>query len=198
MSSMKKSTITWIVIAAVVLILIAYVIIQYNTYVTLNQNINAQWSEVENQYQRQSDLIYNQLIPTISSQVGVETKFVKDVIAERTAWEDSAGGNQLARDSAGQQMNSGISAFVNAVAENYPTLQASEGYTALRDEMAGTQNRITTARGRYIESIQLYNTAILRFPGNIISGIFGFDGRDYYHADAGNLQTPRIGNATLP
>ena len=169
----------------------------YNRFVGLDQDVNGKWSEVENQYQRQADLIPN-IISSVSSQVGVETKFVKDVIAARTAWANAASGSQLQKDTAGQQMSGGINAFVNAVAEGYPTLQASEGYTALRDEMAGTQNRITTARGRYIESIQMYNTATKRFPANIIAGMFGFGEEDYYKAEAGALNTPKLGNGTLP
>ena len=193
----KGLWITLGIVAFVALILLMYVVGAYNRFVTLDQDVNGKWSEVENQYQRQADLIPN-FVSSVSSQVGVETKFVKDVIAARTAWANTAGASQLARDTAGQQMNSGINAFVNAVAENYPTLQASEGYTALRDEMAGTQNRITTARGRYIESIQKYNTATKRFPANVLAGMFRFAGKDYYQADAGNLNTPQLGNGTLP
>ena len=192
---MKGSTIAWIVVAAVVLILILWIAGAYNNFVTLNQNVNGAWSEVENQYQRQADLIPN-FVSTVSSQVGVETKFVKDVVAARTAYMDAQ--SQLQKDTAGQQMSNGITALVNAVSENYPVLQASEGYTALRDELAGTQNRITTARGRYIDSIQAYNTATMRFPSNIIAGMFGFAQKDYYQAANGSMNTPVLGNGTLP
>jgi LemA protein len=96
-------------------------------------------------------------------------------------------------------MNTGITAFVNAVAENYPQLLASEGYTALRDELAGSQNRITNARGEYINAIQSYNTKVLRFPGNIIAGMFGFEKKDYYKAEEGSMVTPSVGgNTQLP
>lgn len=193
----KGLWITLGVVVLVILILVSWLVGSYNNFVTLNQGVNGAWSEVENQYQRQADLIPN-FVSTVSSQVGVETKFVKDVVAERTAWQNSAGGSQLARDTAGQQMNNGITALVSAVAENYPTLQASEGYTALRDELAGTQNRITTARGRYIDSIQAYNTAIMRFPGNVVAGMFGFSAKDYYKASSGALNTPSLGDGTLP
>jgi LemA protein len=193
----KKLWITLGVIALVVLILISWVVGSYNRFVTLDQDINGKWSEVENQYQRQANLIPN-FVSSVSSQVGVETKFVKDVIAARTAWANSAGASQLQKDTLGAKMNSGVQAFVNAVAENYPTLQASEGYTALRDEMAGTQNRITTSRGRYIESIQSYNTATKRFPGNVLARMFGFTQKDYYKAEAGSLTTPDLGTGQLP
>ena len=154
----KKLWITLGVIALVVLILISWVVGSYNNFITLDQNINGKWSEVENQYQRQADLIPN-FVSSVSNQVGVEIKFVKDVIAARTAWANSAGASQLQKDILGAKMNSGVQAFVSAVAENYPTLQASEGYTALRDEMAGTQNRITTSRGG---TLSQYKCIILR------------------------------------
>ena len=190
----------WIILGIVilfVLIFASWIAGSYNNFVTLDQDINGKWSEVENQYQRQADLIPN-MVSTVSSQVGVETDFVKDVIAARTAWTASAGASQLQKDTLGSQMNSGVQAFVNAVAESYPQLLASEGYTALRDEMAGTQNRITTSRGRYIESIQKYNTATKRFPGNVLAGMFGFTQKDYYQAESGSLETPTLGTGQLP
>ncbi len=192
---MKKSTIAWIIVGVVVLLLIGFVVGSYNSFVTLNQNVNSGWSEVENQYQRQADLIPN-LVSVVSSSVGVETKFVKDVIAERTSWQSAQ--TQLEKDTAGQQLNNGITALVSAVSENYPVLQANQQYTALTDELSGTQNRITVARGRYITSIQAYNTAIKVFPGNIIAGMFGFSEKQYYQAAEGAMNTPQLGTGTLP
>lgn len=190
---MKAKT-GWIIVGVVLLVLILYVVTGYNRFVGLDQNVNGAWSEVENQYQRQADLIPN-FVSTVSSQVKVETTFVKDVVAARTAFVNAQ--SQLQKDTAGQQMGNGITALVNAVAESYPTLQASEGYTALRDELAGTQNRITTARGRYITSIQAYNTATKRFPSNILAGMFGFSQKEYYTAPAGTT-TPSLGSGVLP
>lgn len=191
----KGLWITLGVVALIVIILVSWFVGSYNNFVTLNQDINGKWSEVENQYQRQADLIPN-LVSTVSSSVSAETKFVKDVIAARTAWQSAA--TTLAKDTAGQQMNTGLTAFVNAVSEQYPTLQANKQYTALTDELTGTQNRITTARGRYIDSIQTYNTATKRFPGNIVAGMFGFTQKDYYQAQSGALNTPTLGNGQLP
>ena len=196
-NSGKLSRNWWIIIAVAVvaLIIIFYVIGAYNNFVTLNQNINSKWSEVENQYQRQADLIPN-LISVVSSSVSVETKFVKDVTAARTSWATASG--EYAKDVAGVQMNNGITALMRAVAENYPTLQANKQYIALTDELSGTQNRITVARGRYIEAIQSYNTAIMRFPAKVIAGIFGFTGKEYYEAELGAMTTPSLGTGVLP
>lgn len=194
MAKGKISTAWWIVIAVVV-ILVLWTIGSYNGFATSEQNINGKWSGVESQYQRQADLIPN-FVSSVSSQVSVETKFVKDVISARTAWTGAQ--TQAQKDVAGQQMNAGVTAFVNAVAESYPQLLASEGYTALRDELAGTQNRITVARGDYINAIQDYNTRVVRFPGNVIAGIFGFTQKDYYKAQEGAMTTPVLGTGQLP
>lgn len=186
----------WIILG-IIFILILYVIGTYNRFVSLDQDVNAKWSETENQYQRQADLIPN-LVSVISSSVKVETNFVKDVTDARTKWQNSK--TLFDRDQAGAQMNNGITALVNAIAtsENYPVLQANKQYIALTDEISGTQNRITVARGRYIEAIQKYNTAIKRFPGNVFASIFGFSGKDYYKAELNSLKTPVLGTGVLP
>lgn len=195
---MAKSHKKWIILGIIVLavlIVTGWLVGSYNRFTTLDQNVESKWSEVENQYQRQADLIPN-LISTVSSAVSVETKFVKDVIAARTSWQ--AAQSQLGKDTAGVQMNNGLSAFVNAVAEDYPELKANTQYVALTDELSGTQNRITTARGRYIESTQLYNTAIKRFPGKLLAGLYGFTEREYYEAEEGSVETAEIGSGQLP
>ncbi len=191
-----KNKALWIigVLAVIVLILGVWMVGAYNHFVSLDQDVNSKWSEVENQYQRQADLIPN-LVSVVSSSVNVETKFVKDVIDARTKWQNA--GNELEKDAAGVQMNNGVTAFVNAVQENYPQLQANTQYVALTDELAGTQNRITVARGNYISSIQNYNVATKRFPSNIVAGIFGYGGKDYYKAESGTT-TPSLGGGQLP
>jgi LemA protein len=182
-------------IGVIVLIVLLTLIGAYNTFISLDQNVNGKWSEVENQYQRQADLIPN-LISTVSSAVKVETKFVTDVAEARSRWQTSR--TTLDKDTAGVQMNNGIAALINAVAtaENYPVLQANKQYVALTDELTGTQNRIAVARGRYIESVQSYNTATKTFPNNIFAGWFGFAGKEYYQAQT--LVTPQIGTGQLP
>lgn len=192
---MKKSS--WIIIAviAVVALLALYMVGTYNRFVSLDQNVDAKWSEVENQYQRQADLIPN-LVSTVSSAVRAETTFVQNVINARTQWQNA--NSQLAKDTAGVDMANSVATFVAAVAENYPQLQANAQYVALTDELAGTQNRITVARGRYIESIQAYNVATKRFPSSVIANTFGFTEKDYYQADVSSLETPSLGTGELP
>ena len=185
-----------IIVGVIVLILLGTSAGAYNNFVSLDQDVNSKWSEVNNQYQRQADLIPN-LVSTVSSAVTVETKFVTDVTEARSQWQTSK--TNFERDQAGVQMTNGITALINAVAtsENYPVLQANKQYVALTDELTGTQNRIAVARGRYIESIQAYNTVTKTFPNNIFAGLFGFSEKEYYQATSG-LSTLQIGTGQLP
>lgn len=196
-----EKTFSWkygalLAIALVILLVAGIVIGAYNNFVTLDQTVNSKWSEVNNQYQRQADLIPN-IVSTVSSSVKVETKFVTDVTEARSRWQTSK--TLLEKDTAGVQMTSGITALINAVAtsENYPVLQANKQYVALTDELTGTQNRIAVARGRYIEAVQSYNTAIKTFPNNVFAGWFGFSPKEYYQATSG-MTTPQLGSGQLP
>ncbi len=194
----KAGIVTTVIIIVVVFLLgILYTVVSYNKFVSLSVDVDSKWSEVENQYQRQADLIPN-IVSTVSSAVRVETKFVEDVIAARTRWTQAT--TQLEKDTAGVEMTQNINSLIRvaATAEDYPELQANQQYTMLIDELAGTQNRITTARGRYIESIQKYNVAVKKFPSNIIANLFGYDDKEYYTAAPGSLDTPVLGNGTLP
>ncbi len=185
-----------VIVPIVILVLILIVFLSYNGMVVQDQAVKSSWSEVENQYQRQADLITN-LTSILGSAVSVETKFVKDVIDARTKWLGAS--TQAEKEAAGYEMNQSMATFVSAIAttEAYPTLQANKQYTALMDEVAGTQNRITTARGRYIDAVQSYNVTIKQVPNVFISGMFGFTEKDYYKA-AAPLTTPTLGDGKLP
>jgi LemA protein len=185
-----------VVIPLIILFLIGMVFLSYNGMVAQDQAVKSSWSEVENQYQRQADLIPN-LTSILGSAVSVETKFVKDVIDARTKWLNAS--TQAEKDAAGYEMNQSMTTFVSAIAttEAYPTLQANKQYTALMDEVSGTQNRITVARGRYIGAVQEYNTSIKQIPNAFFAGMFGFTEKDYYKATT-SLTTPSLGDGKLP
>ena len=186
--------------AIVALLLLVFLVFlpvgAYNSFVTKNQDVNAKWSEVENQYQRQADLIPN-LVAVVSSYAGFEAGLLANLTNLRSQWQASLSSDLVQRDQTGVEMTSALARLI-AVAENYPDLKANTQYTALSDELSGSQNRIVVARGRYIESIQSYNTAIVTVPNNIYAGLFGFSQKQYYQAPPGSLVTPSLGNETLP
>ena len=195
--ALSKLVIVLIAVALVVLIIAGTIIGLYNGFVAMDQSISAKWSEVENQYQRQADLIPN-LVSTVSSAVTVETRLINDVTQARSRWQDSA--TLFDKDKAGVDMANGIANLITAVAtsENYPVLQANKQFTTLMDELTGTQNRISVARGRYIDAIRAYNVGVKSFPGNLVAGMFGFAEKEYYQASVSALQTPSLGSGTLP
>lgn len=180
----KKAIIGLIIILVIALFFIS----MFNNFVVLDQDINGKWSEVENQYQRQYDLIPN-LVTLVKSYTTYEGELLQNLTDLRTRW--SSAKTQLERDTTGQQITFGLEKLI-AVAENYPDLKAQSQYTNLKDELTGAQNRISTARGRYIQSIQGFNTAVRTFPGNVFSGIFGFKERTYYTAQEDALNTPVV------
>jgi LemA protein len=172
----------------IILVIIGFVVSMYNGFVVLDQDVNAKWSEVENQYQRQFDLIPN-LLNLVRSYKVYEGELLTNLTELRTRWAASA--TQLQKDEIGQEMQVGLSRLI-AVVENYPTLKADTQYTNLKDELVGAQNRIATARTRYISSIQSFNTAVKIFPGNVFAGLFGFSEKEYYKAQEGALTTPVV------
>lgn len=196
---LSKTKIALIIVGIIVIALILGIIGLYNNFVILKQNINGQWSLVENQYQRQADLIPN-LVATVSSAVRVEVGLIENVTAARSQWQTAQSGDLLSRDTAGVNLQNSINAFIKAVAttENYPVLQANKNYIALQDELVGTQNRLAYARANYIDAVRQYNTAVQLFPGFLFAGMFGFTPENYYQAAPGALTTPIVGTGTLP
>jgi LemA protein len=143
----------------------------YNTFVTQEEAIKAQWAEVENQLQRRSDLIPN-LVNTVKG-VTQQEQDVFGQIADARA--KLAGASTPAETIAAANQESAALGRLLVVVEQYPQLRSSESFNRLMDELSGTENRITTARRRYNEQVQAYNTSRRRFPSNITASLFGFD-----------------------
>lgn len=182
------------IIVVVLLIIIAIPISAYNGFVGLDLEVQGKFSELQSQYQRQADLIPN-LVAVVGSFAGFEAGLLQNVTAMRSAWTQAQTPYDI--DKAGTEMTSSLSRLI-AVAENYPDIKSSEQYTGLRDELSGTQNRITTARGRWIEAIQAYNTAVRMFPGNVFAGMFGFGAKEFFQVTPETFTTPSVGTQTLP
>jgi LemA protein len=151
----------------------------YNTFVTQEEAIKAQWAEIQNQLQRRNDLIPN-LVNTVEG-VTQQERDVFGQIAESRA--KLAGATTPAQTIAAANEQSAALSRLLVIVENYPQLRSNESFNRLMDELAGTENRLTTARRRYNEQVQAYNTTRRRFPSNITAGIFGFE-EDYPMFDA--------------
>ena len=152
----------------------------YNEFQTLDEGVKAAWSEVLNNYQRRADLIPN-LVATVQG----AADFEKSTLVELTNARASVGSikatpelvddpEAFARFQAAQgQMTSALSRLM-AVAENYPQLTATKEFGELRVELAGAENRIAVARGRYIKAVEAYNILVRQFPTNLTAMIFSY------------------------
>lgn len=186
---MKKKTGIIIAIIAVVVILAIAVFSCYNGLVEKSEGVNDAQASISTQLQRRADLIPN-FVSTVKGYSDYEQDTYLAVTEARSAVEKaSTVAEQAAAD---EQLDKAVSIWVNAVTEAYPELKANEQYTALTDELAGTENRIATARRDYNAAAKEYNVAIRKFPASIVAGIFGFDKADYFEADASASSVPQV------
>ncbi|MGI6614730.1 MAG: LemA family protein [Dethiobacteria bacterium] len=186
---MKKGLAITIGIAAIVLILLFSLIGSYNTLVNLDEEVNNNWSQVENQLQRRLDLIPN-LVETVKGYAAHEREVIDGVSSSRAKLAGAMDDPEAAA-AADQELSGALSRLL-AIVENYPDLKADENFRQLQDELAGTENRIAVARMDYNNTVKVINAAVRRFPTVIIARLFGFDSRDYFEADEGAHTVPNV------
>ncbi|MCX8521572.1 MAG: LemA family protein, partial [Rhodoferax sp.] len=152
----------------------------YNTFQTTDEQIKASWAEVLNQYQRRSDLVPN-LVATVKGQANFEQETLTQVIEARSRATAIQATPALVNDPAAfqkfqqaQGQLSGALSRLLVVSENYPNLQANGAFRDLQAQLEGTENRITVARNRYIQSVQAYNVSVRSFPSNLTAMVFGY------------------------
>jgi LemA protein len=176
-----NKTITAAVVIVIIFLIIAGIFIgEYNALASSNNTINQSWSEVQNQYERQYQLIPN-IVQSANKYMEFEAGVFENVTLARTAWLNSQSQSIQKQVDAGAQLNVATGQFL-ATMENYPQLKSITVIQSLIDELAGTQNRITVARGRFIANIGDFNNMIVTFPGNVFAGMFGFHTRNYFVA----------------
>jgi len=151
----------------------------YNTLQAQDEAIKAGWSEVLNQYQRRADLVPN-LVNTVKGYAAHEAKVLTEVTAARAKVGQIAATPELINDPAALQKFqaaqgelSGALSRLLVVSENYPQLKADAGFRDLQAQLEGTENRITVARNRYIETVKAYNITVRSFPSNLTAMMFG-------------------------
>lgn len=182
---MKKGLIITLVIVA---LLALWIFSGYNSLVTLNENVDSKWSQVENQLQRRADLIPN-LVETVKGYAAQEQNIFTAVADARSRLLGAQGPAESA--AANGELTSALGRLL-AISEAYPQLKSDANFRQLQDELAGTENRIAVARKDYNDSVQGYNTKIKRFPTNMLAGILGFDAKEYFKAEAGAENAPQV------
>ena len=185
----KKSLIILVSVIAVIAIIIMACIGAYNGLVNDRENVVGAQAEISVQLQRRADLIPN-LLNTVKGYTEYEQSTLTAVTEARTAVKNAGSiGEEI---DASARLDSALNVWVNAVTEAYPELKANTQFTALSDELSGTENRIAQARRDYNDKARAYNTQIKKFPRSIFAGIFGFDAFDYFENDSNANQVPQV------
>lgn len=169
----------------------------YNGMVNEDENVNLQWSEVENQYQRRLDLIPN-LVNVVKGYAAHEKETLEGVIEARAkATQTTIDPSNMTEEQLAnfQKAQDGLSGALNrlmVVVEKYPELKANENFLQLQAQLEGTENRITVARKGYNDAATIYNKLVRRFPNNMLAGIFGFSVRPQFKAQEGAESAPTV------
>ncbi|MGW8314209.1 MAG: LemA family protein [Bacteroidales bacterium] len=194
---MKKKNRTWIIIAVIALVLILWGVRRYNNFITLDEGVTNQWSNVENVYQRRADLIPN-LVNTVKGYADFEQETLTQVIEARAkATSVNVDANNLNPESiaAFQQAQEGLTSALSRLLvtiERYPELKANQNFLELQSQLEATENRIAVERRKFNETVRGYNTATRRFPASVIAGLGGFDQKGYFEAAAGSETAPTV------
>ena len=199
MSSNKK--IGCLVVGGITIIILglifSWAIRGYNGMVEMDEQVQNKWANVETQYQRRADLIPN-LVSTVKGYAKHEQQTLENVVKARSeATQVKVDAENLTPEklAAFQKAQSGVSSALGrllAVAENYPDLKANQNFLELQSQLEGTENRITVARKDFNDAAKSYNQSIRQFPKNILAGMFGFEKKSYFEAEAGSEKAPKV------
>ena len=185
---MKKSTIVIIVVVVILVAIIAGLVSNYIGVVSLSEEVDNKFATIDTMLQRRADLIPN-LVNTVKGYTNQEQAVIDSVTDARAKL---AGANSVGeKANADQELSTALSNLL-VVVENYPDLKSSQNFINLSDELAGTENRIATARKDYNDAVKEYNTKIKRFPTNIVSGMFGYGEKEYFQASEGSEEVPTV------
>ena len=186
----------WGIAILIVVILVISSVSSYNGLVEADQAVQKQWSEVENKMQRRADVIVN-----LAAVVQEAEKHEEKVFGAIAAARSSAEAAKAILNDETEDIQSKLDAnnnltevlrSISVVVEAYPELKSNDQFAMLGEEITGSENRVSTERGRFITAVQEYNLKIKRFPGNIFAGLAGFGPKDYYKAEEGAQQAPDL------
>ncbi|MDA8566857.1 MAG: LemA family protein [Schleiferiaceae bacterium] len=194
---MKKSTVTLLVVVGILVVLVGWIVGAYNGLVTLDEETNGKWAQVESAYQRRADLIPN-LVNTVKGYADFEKETLTGVIEARskatgiTVDANNLTPEAIANFQAAQGQLSGALSRLLVTVERYPDLKANQNFLGLQSQLEGTENRIKIERDRFNTSIKNFNSTIRKFPKTIIASSFGFEKKGYFEADQGTENAPEV------
>lgn len=169
----------------------------YNTMVEKDEAVETAWANVQNSYQRRADLVPN-LVNTVKGAANFEQETLTQVIearAKATSVNISADNltpENIQQYQAAQGQLSGALSRLLATVEAYPELKANQNFLELQAQLEGTENRISVERRNFNEAVQDYNTTVRSFPNNLMAGVFGFERKGHFEAEAGAQTAPTV------
>jgi LemA protein len=201
-AQVQRRSYAGLIALAIGIIVAISMIVSYNALVTLDQNVQAQWAQVQNVYQRRADLVPN-LVATVKGAANFEKstytavtearskvgQISPDVLKSATNDQGALTQYQQAQDNLGSALSRLL-----VVVENYPQLKANENFLTLQAQLEGTENRIAVERRRYNEAAQAFNTRRNTFPTTLYAGLFGprFNSKAYFQAEPGAQTAPKV------
>ena len=194
---MKKGTVILISVVALVAIIALWAMSAYNKLVVADESVTTEWANVESQYQRRADLIPN-LVSTVKGYAAHEQETLDAVVSARakatqmTVDAKDLTPEKLQEYQAAQGEVGAALGRLLMITENYPDLKANQNFMALQEQLEGTENRIQVARQKFNLTAKTYNISIRRFPMNILAGMFGFESKAYFEAEAGADKAPKV------
>jgi LemA protein len=191
---MKQSTL--LLIGAAVM-LFFYGGCKYNSMVTSDQNVGLKWANVQSDYQRRADLIPN-IVEAVKGEANFEKSVLEGVVQARaSATQMKLDAKDLTPEKIKQyqeaqgQIGMAMSRLLS-VSEQYPNLKSNAAFSELRTQLEGTENRIKVARNDFNKAVQEFNVSVKTFPNNLFAGVFGFQEKGFFQADAGSEKAPKV------
>ena len=177
-----------IVILGLVLVILLYVVLTYNGFVTLKNRVKEAWSDIDVQLKRRHDLIPN-LVETVKGYASHEKETFERVIKARNA---AMSANGVKEKGEAENVLSGTLKSLFALSENYPELKASTNFLELQRELTDTENKVQAARRFYNGNVKDFNIKLEVFPSNIIASMFGFKASEFFAIEQEEKETPKV------
>ncbi len=192
--AVSSGLIIGVVIAAIVGLFLFIFVGMYNGLVRKRNRAQNAWAQVDVQLKRRHDLIPN-LVETVKGYAAHERGTFDEVTQARTAAQQAQGPQAQAQ---AENVLTQALGKLFAVAENYPTLRATENFQQLQAQLSETESNIAVSRQVYNDTVLTYDNALQTLPTSIIAGIFNFQAREYFQADDGDRAVPQVSFAAPP
>lgn len=185
---MSKKNGVMIGIIAVIVIISVILIGNYNSLVSLEENVDNEFSNVSVMLERRADLIPN-LVNVVKGFTTHEQEVIDSVTKARENLLNAKTIDEKGK--ANNELTTALNGLM-VIVENYPDLKSSQNFIQLSDELSGTENRIATSRRDYNDAVKKYNSKMKKFPTNLLAGMFGFESKDYFEVETTKTEVPKV------